>query len=161
MDTEIMKPPPAQSQTPTRSRPQRKTSPTAASSPPAFDQWRIKPTAKHNYKNLQVPFNNANIQERANTATCETVTFTRQTKIKKTATLRHHKGNQSVQRSNNHNNKMKEALQRLDTHTRNNQPWIEIKGTSKQRHRPSASQLPAKSGFSHSFLDAKWVAPSQ
>jgi hypothetical protein len=65
-------------------------------------------------------------------------TFANETKFKKISTLRKHQLNQASQRSGNHNNRMKESLQRLDTHLRNNQPWIEVKGTNKQLHHGDA-----------------------
>jgi hypothetical protein len=67
------------------------------------------------------------LQETANTATREKVTFEHQTKFRTLSTLRQHQGNQTAQRSGNHNNRMKDSLQRRDKYNRNNQPWIEVK----------------------------------
>jgi hypothetical protein len=69
-------------------------------------------------------------QDTANTATCERIKFAQHTEFKTTSTLPHHQNNQASQRSENHNNRMKDSLQRRDDYIRNNQPWIEVKSKS-------------------------------
>jgi hypothetical protein len=94
-------------------------------------------------------------EDSANTATGETatVTFAQQTKFRPQSTLREHQSNQASNRSQNHNNRLKDSIQRSNEYTRNNQPWIEVNNSKKERRTKQATTAPTKNNDLSSSID--------